>query len=88
VSIVVRTTWDAAITDVYVMPTLVGKWEKIGGVDTYVATPSGDYPKDKVILFLADVHGPQLINARVRSLSFFSRGMETGTFLKKKALGR
>ncbi|KAH9479732.1 Protein AIM2 [Psilocybe cubensis] len=34
-----------------------GKIEKIGGVDTYVATPAADYPKDKAILFLADAMG-------------------------------
>ena len=34
-----------------------GKWEKIGGVETYVATPTVDYPKDKAILFLPDVFG-------------------------------
>lgn len=44
-----------------------GKWEKICGVDSYVSTPTGDYPKDKAILFLPDVFGPQLINAQVRS---------------------
>ena len=43
----------------------LGKWEKIGGVDCYVATPESDYPKDKVILFLPDVFGPQLNNAQV-----------------------
>lgn len=48
--------------------TIPGKWEKIGGVDTYVATPSGDYPKDKAILFLTDVFGPQLINAQVGAI--------------------
>ena len=60
------------ITDVYMISSLAGKWEKIGGVDTYVATPSGDYPKDKVILFLTDVFGPQLINARVSLLFVLS----------------
>ena len=43
-----------------------GKWEKIGGVDSYVATPAGDYPQNKAILFLSDVFGPQLSNAQVR----------------------
>ncbi|TFK71950.1 dienelactone hydrolase [Pluteus cervinus] len=42
-----------------------GKWEDIGGVPCYVSTPAGDYPKDKIILFLADVMGPQSINAQV-----------------------
>ena len=54
------------ITDVCMISFLAGEWKKIGGVDTYVATPSGDYPKNKVILFLPDVFGPQLINAKVR----------------------
>jgi hypothetical protein len=44
----------------------IGKWEKIGGVDSYVATPTGEYPQNKAILFLPDVFGPQLINAQVR----------------------
>jgi hypothetical protein len=46
----------------------LGKWEKIGGVDCYVATPEGDYPKEKAILFLPDVFGPQLNNAQVRMI--------------------
>jgi len=45
-----------------------GKWEKIGGVDCYVGTPTCEYPKDKAILYLADIFGPQLINAQVCSL--------------------
>ena len=45
----------------------IGKWEKIGGVESYVAIPSGDYPLNKAILFLPDVFGPQLPNAQERS---------------------
>jgi hypothetical protein len=37
----------------------------IGGVACYVATPTVDYPKDKVILFLPDVFGIELNNAKV-----------------------
>jgi hypothetical protein len=48
--------------------TAEGRWEKIGGVETYVATPTVDYPKDKIILFLTDIFGPQLINAQVRAV--------------------
>ena len=47
------------------MSTTVGKWEKIGGVDCYVATPTTDYPKDKALLVLSDIFGPQLINTKV-----------------------
>ncbi len=42
-----------------------GKIEKIGGVECYVATPTGEYPKDKVVLFLTDVFGIPLINNKV-----------------------
>lgn len=42
-----------------------GKIEQIGGVECYVATPTGDYPKDKVILFLTDVFGIPLPNNKV-----------------------
>ncbi|KAL7280329.1 hypothetical protein ACG7TL_005246 [Trametes sanguinea] len=39
-----------------------GQFTKVGGVDSYVATPKGDYPKDKVVLFLSDVFGLKLQN--------------------------
>ncbi|KAK1234242.1 hypothetical protein PQX77_002549 [Marasmius sp. AFHP31] len=54
-----------------------GKVEKIGGVDTYVATPSVDYPKDKVLLFLPDVFGMQLVNAQLLADSFAENGFRT-----------
>ncbi|KAG6843012.1 hypothetical protein H0H93_002551, partial [Arthromyces matolae] len=40
------------------------KWESVGGVNSYVATPTTEYPKDKVVLILTDVFGPQLINSQ------------------------
>lgn len=43
-----------------------GKVEQIDGHDVYVATPSGDYPKDKALLFLTDVFGLPLNNNKVR----------------------
>jgi len=54
-----------------------GKWEKIGGVETYVATPTKDFPKDKAILFLPDVFGPQLINAQLLADDFAANGFKT-----------
>jgi hypothetical protein len=48
--------------------TAEGTWEQVGGVETYVATPTVDYPKDKIILFLTDVFGQKLINAQVRMM--------------------
>ena len=38
---------------------------KIGGIDSYVVTPQGDYPKDKVVLLLTDVFGIPLVNNKV-----------------------
>ncbi|KAM6496810.1 Alpha/Beta hydrolase fold [Amanita muscaria] len=37
--------------------TPTGKFENIGGVNCYVATPTGEYPKDRVLLYLADALG-------------------------------
>ena len=42
-----------------------GKWEKLGGVECYVATPAVEYPKDKAVLFLSDIFGAHFINAQV-----------------------
>ncbi|KAF8183685.1 dienelactone hydrolase endo-1,3,1,4-beta-D-glucanase [Pholiota molesta] len=53
-----------------------GKFETIGGVYTYVATPTVDYPKDKAILFLTDVFGPQFINAQLLADDFAANGFK------------
>jgi len=60
--------------------TAEGKWEKIGGVDSYIATPTVDYPKDKIILFVTDVFGVQLINAQVRRLMNINRAFNDNLF--------
>jgi len=54
-----------------------GKWEKIGGVDCYVGTPTIEYPKDKAILYLADIFGPQFINAQLLVDDFTANGFKT-----------
>ena len=43
-----------------------GKFEEIGGVSCYVATPEGDYAKDTVVLYLTDAFGVPLPNNQVR----------------------
>ncbi|KAG0698247.1 dienelactone hydrolase [Suillus ampliporus] len=53
-----------------------GKLETIGGVDCYVATPAVDYPKDKVVLFLPDVFGIELINAKLLADDFATNGFK------------
>ena len=49
--------------------TSAGEIVKIGGIECYVATPTVDYPKDKVVLFLPDGFGHVLVNAQVRDPS-------------------
>ena len=47
---------------------LTGKIEHIGGIETYVATPEGDYAKDKVILIITDAFGLELVNNKVMNM--------------------
>ncbi|KAJ3973674.1 dienelactone hydrolase endo-1,3,1,4-beta-D-glucanase [Lentinula raphanica] len=54
-----------------------GKWEEINGVNSYIATPSKDYPKDKVLIFLTDAFGPQLVNNRLLVDDFAANGFKT-----------
>lgn len=42
-----------------------GKIEFIDGVQCYIATPPGDYSKEKVLLYLTDAFGIPLVNNRV-----------------------
>jgi hypothetical protein len=52
-----------------------GNITNLGGVTCYVATPTGEYAKEKVLLFLPDVFGLQFINNQVQpsSLSRFKK---------------
>jgi dienelactone hydrolase len=54
-----------------------GKWEEINGVRSYISTPTQDYPKDKVLLFLTDIFGPELINNRLLADDFANNGFKT-----------
>jgi len=54
-----------------------GKWEKIGGVDSYVATPTGEYPQNKAILFLSDAFGLHLHNNQLLADDFAANGFKT-----------
>ncbi|KAI0077963.1 alpha/beta-hydrolase [Panus rudis PR-1116 ss-1] len=54
-----------------------GKFEEIGGVRSYVATPSMDYPKDKVLLYLTDVFGVDLVNHQLLADDFARNGFKT-----------
>jgi len=54
-----------------------GKIEKIGGYECYVGTPSGEYPKDKVVLFLSDIFGLALVNNKLLVDDFARNGFYT-----------
>ncbi|THH00654.1 hypothetical protein EW026_g1919 [Hermanssonia centrifuga] len=53
-----------------------GKVEQIGGVDCYIATPSVEYPTDKVILYIPDVFGIQLVNHKLQADDFARNGFK------------
>ncbi|KAJ7708957.1 Alpha/Beta hydrolase protein [Mycena rosella] len=54
-----------------------GKIETIGGVECYIATPTVDYPKDKVLLFLTDAFGITLPNNQLLADDFARNGFRT-----------
>lgn len=51
-----------------------GKIEQIAGIECYVATPEGEYAKDKAILYLTDVFGHKLINHQLLADDFARNG--------------
>ncbi|KIM88132.1 hypothetical protein PILCRDRAFT_814036 [Piloderma croceum F 1598] len=53
-----------------------GQFYKISGIECYIATPKGDYAKEKVIIHLTDVFGPRLVNAQLVADGFASNGFK------------
>ncbi|KAH7926966.1 alpha/beta-hydrolase [Leucogyrophana mollusca] len=53
-----------------------GKLETIGGVTCYVGTPSGEYAKDTVLLFLTDVFGVEFLNNQLLVDGFAENGFK------------
>jgi len=51
-----------------------GQIVQISGIDCYVATPLGDYPKDKAILLFTDIFGIKLNNLKLLADSFSRNG--------------
>lgn len=60
-----------------------GEFKVIGGVNTYVTTPTRDYPKNKAVLYLADVFGPGHINAQLLADDFAENGFMVSTPVSK-----
>ncbi|KAI5474190.1 alpha/beta-hydrolase [Pseudohyphozyma bogoriensis] len=55
----------------------VGEIKEFDGVPTYVTIPKGDYDKTKALLFLPDIFGFDLINAKLLADSFSANGYAT-----------
>ncbi|CCM02586.1 uncharacterized protein FIBRA_04689 [Fibroporia radiculosa] len=53
-----------------------GQFEDVAGINTYIATPTVDYPKDKAVLFITDIFGPQLINAQLLADDYARNGFK------------
>ncbi|KAI0064876.1 alpha/beta-hydrolase [Artomyces pyxidatus] len=56
--------------------TAEGTLETINGIPTYVVKPSGDYPKDKAILYLTDIFGLELPNNKLLADDFARNGFQ------------
>ncbi|EMD39183.1 hypothetical protein CERSUDRAFT_112857 [Gelatoporia subvermispora B] len=54
-----------------------GKIETIGGIESYVATPTVDYPKDKVLLVFTDILGIHFNNTQLIADDFARNGFKT-----------
>ncbi|KAJ7909412.1 Alpha/Beta hydrolase protein [Mycena leptocephala] len=54
-----------------------GKTEHLGGVKCYIATPTVEYPKDKVLLYLTDAFGLALSNNLLLADDFARNGFKT-----------
>ncbi|KAF9061624.1 dienelactone hydrolase endo-1,3,1,4-beta-D-glucanase [Rhodocollybia butyracea] len=52
-----------------------GKWETINGIECYVGVPTGEYQKNKVLLFICDAFGPSLINNQLLVDDFAKHGI-------------
>ncbi|EKM50541.1 uncharacterized protein PHACADRAFT_263879 [Phanerochaete carnosa HHB-10118-sp] len=53
-----------------------GRIEEIAGIECYIATPEGDYAKDAVVVFLTDIFGIQLVNAKLLADDFARHGLK------------
>jgi len=54
-----------------------GQLVKFGGIDSYAATPTIDYPKDAAVIFLTDVFGLGLVNNKLLADDFAKNGFKT-----------
>ncbi|KAF8548854.1 alpha/beta-hydrolase [Imleria badia] len=53
-----------------------GRFDTLGGVRCYLATPTVIYSKEKVILFLPDVFGIELVNSKLLCDDFARNGFQ------------
>jgi len=57
--------------------TATGTYETIGGIPCYVATPKGDYAKDKALIYCSDIYGIKLVNHQLLADDFAANGFYT-----------
>jgi dienelactone hydrolase len=67
----------ACISGVTHEGTPLGQESEIAGVRVYIGTPTVDYPKDKVLLFLTDVFGIELNNNKLLVDDYAKNGFKT-----------
>ncbi|KAF7354325.1 hypothetical protein MVEN_01120900 [Mycena venus] len=72
-----KTLCTRCVTGTLHQGTPEGKIEYIDGVQCYIATPSGDYPKEKVLLYLTDAFGIPLVNNKLLADGFAREGFKT-----------
>ncbi|EIM90826.1 chlorocatechol-degradation protein [Stereum hirsutum FP-91666 SS1] len=53
-----------------------GTYETVGGIKTYVATPSGDYAKDKALIYIPDIFGQELNNNLLLADAYAKNGVK------------
>ncbi|KAJ6529807.1 Alpha/Beta hydrolase protein [Mycena capillaripes] len=68
---------DNCFTGVRHEGTPEGQFEVIGATKCYIATPTVDYPKDKVVVFLTDAFGLALPNSLLLADDFARNGFKT-----------
>ncbi|KZV88967.1 alpha/beta-hydrolase [Exidia glandulosa HHB12029] len=57
--------------------TPAGALEIIGGVETYVSIPPGEYDRTKAVLFLTDIFGHSVLHAQLLADDFARAGFQT-----------
>ena len=58
----------------YMLTISLGTFSDVAGVKCYITEPSGDYDQSKVVIYLCDAFGIELVNNRVRRCTISEDG--------------